>query len=294
MSKPLHELLQELPTTNVTTTVLKGLDYLVPGQWQNITSIEEMIKSVTGEEDQELVQKIGERAIMLYNDSGQGYQRAVDIYQLVDHVGAAAGAASLTHALGESFQILSFLDKITPKPDTAQAIDASVKFVAEMAAFCYSSGLPGDSVGDFAASLANAAKEDAIRFAAWIAFDCIIPLGPDFMSTLLGKVSEISEGQLGENSRFAKIAEYLPGGLGEKKALVSSTLESSREHIDRFVSEKGMSREGLLDRIKGYVDVADAKLDTVAAVLDITTNYFEHTGIQSVARRLVSRAYGEI
>ena len=55
-----------------------------------------------------------------------------------------------------------------------------------------------------------------------------------------------------------------------------------------------MSREGLLDRIKGYVDVADAKLDTVAAVLDITTNYFEHTGIQSVARRLVSRAYGEI
>ncbi|WP_394822997.1 hypothetical protein [Pendulispora albinea] len=294
MSKPLHELLQELPTTNVTTTVLKALDYLVPGEWQNITSIEEMIKSVTGEDDQALVQQIGDRAIMLYNDSAQGYQRAVSIYQLVDHVGAAAGAASLGHKLGESFKILGFLEKITPKPDTAQAIDAAVKFVAEMAAFCYSSGIPGDSVGDFAASLVNAAKEDAIRFAAWISFDCVIPLGPDFMSTLLGKVSELSEGELGQNSRFSKIAEYLPGGISEKKALVTSTLEASRGQIERFVADKGISRESLIDRIKGYVDVAEAKLDTVAAVLDITTNYFEHTGIQSVSRRLVSRAYGEI
>jgi len=292
--KPLHELLQELPTTNVTTTVLKSLDYLVPGEWQNITSLEEMIKSVTGEEDQALIQQVGERALMLYNDSGQGYQRAVDIYQLVDHVGAAAGAAALAHQAGEAFKFLSFLDKVTPKADTAQAIDAAVKFVAEMAAFCYSSGLPGDSVGDFAASLANAAKEDSIRFAAWLAFDCIIPLGPDFFSLILEKVNSISEGELGENGRFAKIAEYLPGGLAEKKNLVRSNIEASRSNIESFVAAKGMTRESLLERIKGYVDVSDSRLDTVAAVLDVTTNYFEHTGIQSVARRLVSRAYGEI
>jgi hypothetical protein len=294
MSKPLNELLQELPTTNVTTTVLKALDYLAPGEWQNITSLEEMIKSVTGEEDQALIQQVGERALMLYNDSGQGYQRAVDIYQLVDHVGAAAGAATLAHQMGESFKFLSFLDKVTPKPDTTQAIDAAVKFVAEMAGFCYSSGLPGDSVGDFASSLANAAKEDSIRFSAWLAFDCIIPLGPDFLGFILDKVSALSEDELGQNSRFSKIADYLPGGIGEKKALIEQNLSTSRANVEKFVAEKGMTRESLLERIKGHVEVADARLDTVAAVLDITTNYFEHTGIQSVARRLVSRAYGEI
>ena len=40
--------------------------------------------------------------------------------------------------------------------------------------------------------------------------------------------------------------------------------------------------------------VADDKLDTIAAALDLTTSPFEHTGIQSVARRVISRAYGEL
>jgi hypothetical protein len=35
-------------------------------------------------------------------------------------------------------------------------------------------------------------------------------------------------------------------------------------------------------------------MEYVAAAIDVGTNYFEHTGIQSVSRRLISRAYGEI
>ena len=46
--------------------------------------------------------------------------------------------------------------------------------------------------------------------------------------------------------------------------------------------------------MKEYVDVADNSLDWVAAAIDLGTNCFEHTGIQSVARRVISRAYGEI
>jgi hypothetical protein len=42
------------------------------------------------------------------------------------------------------------------------------------------------------------------------------------------------------------------------------------------------------------VEVTDGRLDVIAAVLDMATNYFEHTGIQSVARRIISRAYGEL
>ena len=38
----------------------------------------------------------------------------------------------------------------------------------------------------------------------------------------------------------------------------------------------------------------EGKLDYVAAALDATTSVFEHTGVQTVARRVVTRAYGEV
>ena len=41
-------------------------------------------------------------------------------------------------------------------------------------------------------------------------------------------------------------------------------------------------------------DQMEGKLDCTAAFLDMTTDYFEHTGIQSVARSLITRAMGEV
>jgi hypothetical protein len=38
----------------------------------------------------------------------------------------------------------------------------------------------------------------------------------------------------------------------------------------------------------------DGKLDYVAAFVDMTTDYFAHTGTQTVARSLISRAASEI
>ncbi|MGB2924076.1 MAG: FHA domain-containing protein, partial [Limnothrix sp.] len=43
-----------------------------------------------------------------------------------------------------------------------------------------------------------------------------------------------------------------------------------------------------------FIQIADDNLDVVAAVLDQTTNYFEHTGIQSVATQVIKRAYAEV
>ena len=40
--------------------------------------------------------------------------------------------------------------------------------------------------------------------------------------------------------------------------------------------------------------MTDDRLDYVAAFLDLTTNYYEHTGIQSVARSLIQRTVNEI
>lgn len=291
----IHEAIKELPQTSLTTRLLSALDYIVPGEWQNITSFEGMITSVTGEDDQKIIQQVGERAIALFADPEQGYQRAVQIFRLIDDTGGLAGAVSLANKVGNSVDFMSFLDRVTPKADVTQAIDAGVKLVGELAAFCYCNGIPGDSVGDFAQSLVSYGKEDAIRLAAFLACDCLIPLGPDFLAKLTEQLSSLSADAFGSHSRFAKIAGFLPGGdIEEKRALITRNVETTGAALQGFVDGKGMTRDSVLDRIKQGLDIADDKLDYVAAGLDLTTNYFEHTGIQTVCRRLVSRAYGEI
>jgi hypothetical protein len=287
MSDDIHQLLQELPQTSLTTRVLGALDYLVPGEWQNITSFEAMIKLVTGEEDQEIIQKVGERAIALYKDETQGYQRAVQVFRLVDNAQGVAGFAALANKV-------SFLEGITPKSDTTQAIDAGVKLVAELTTFCLVNGLPGDSVGDFASSLLAAGKEDKMRLVAWVALDGLVPLGPDFLTKILDGIRGLTSSQLGEHGRFARIAQYLPGGLDEKKQLLETTLASSEASVKQLVDSNGMTQDSLLEKVRHVIEVSDNRLDYVAAALDMATNYFEHTGIQSVSRRIISRAYGEL
>jgi len=291
----IHEILQELPETNLTTRLLGALDYIVPGEWQNITNFEAMITRVTGEEDQEIVQRVGERAIRLYKDPDQGYQRAVQIFRLVDDTSGLAGMAAMARKLGEGTDWLSFLTDITPKADTTQAVDAGVKLVAELGAFCFCNGMPGDSVGDFAAALGSYEKEESMRLAAWIVCDCMIPLGPDFMIKITDLLQELSDFDLGDHPRFARIMALLPGSsVGEKRELFKSNLGAATGAINGFVESKGIEREGALARIKDYLQVADDKLDYVAAGIDLATNYFEHTGVQTVARRVIARAYGEI
>lgn len=293
--EPIHRILEALPQSSMTTRLLGALDYLVPGEWQNITNFEQMIKHVTGEEDQALIQRVGERAIMLYNDPEQGYQRAVQIFRLIDDTGGLAGAAALANKVGGSFSWLSFLSKVTPKADTTQAIDAGVKLVGELAAFCYCNGIPGDSVGDFVSSLASYEKEDAMRLAAFLACDCILPLGPDFLSRVMDLLSSITSDKLEGHSRFARLMSYLPGSsLDEQRELIKRNLDASSSAISNFASAKGIEQQGVFERIKAHLDVNDNRLDYVAAAIDLTTSYFEHTGIQTVARRLISRAYGEI
>ncbi len=46
--------------------------------------------------------------------------------------------------------------------------------------------------------------------------------------------------------------------------------------------------------MKEFIDVNEDRLDYASAVIDMSTNYFLHTGTQSVARRVITRAYGEI
>lgn len=53
-------------------------------------------------------------------------------------------------------------------------------------------------------------------------------------------------------------------------------------------------QDKIADSLSKFVDISERKLDYLAAFLDTTTNYYQHTGTQSLARRLIERATNEI
>lgn len=294
MSDSIYQLLQDLPSSSMTTRVLGGLDYLVPGSWQNITNFEEMIANETGESDQALLQAVGEKAIALYADESTGYQRAVRIYKLVDSGATMAGVTSMAAKLGEDVSWLSFLGSVTPKAETSQGVDAALKFAAEISAFCSTNGLPGDSIGDFVSALTSAAKEDRMRMAAWLALDCVLPLGPEFFNVVRGAVTGAIE-TVENSALYQRVGAHLHGGsAGEKRDFIVSALDGASGWISSFTSGNDVSQGSVLSRVQGFIDGAEGKMDYAAAILDMSTNVFEHTGIQTVARRSIRRAYGEI
>jgi hypothetical protein len=100
---------------------------------------------------------------------------------------------------------------------------------------------------------------------------------------------------LQQNSTFQNISNLIPGANNSQKfGFVTATFASAQGWMNNLVQSRGLTPALVLRNLKQYVDVADDKLDYVAAFLDMTTNYYEHTGIQTVARRLIDRAYAEI
>ena len=119
MSKKIYEIVDDLPKGGLTVMALKSLDIVVPGQWNNLVGFDNTIKTVSGETDDAMIQAIGERAITLFNDKSQGYQRALWLYESVDSASGLLGTAALANRIGHD-SFLGFLEKITPKPEKAQ------------------------------------------------------------------------------------------------------------------------------------------------------------------------------
>ena len=295
MSKPIYELVDELPTGGLTVMSLRSLDFVVPGEWQNLVGFNNTITAVTGETDPDFIQQIGERAIYLFNDKSQGYQRALWLYQTVDSASSALGAAALANKVGEKIPLLGFLGNVTPKPDKAQTIDLAVKLVVELVAFCQINGIPGDSIGDFLASLGDYSGESLMRMAALVCFDGLIPLGPDFIQKVLSSISGMSPQELEGNQTFKGVNDLIPGGNSAGKLnFINQSFSSVSGWMSDFVSSRGLTPEKVVHNLSDFIDVADDKLDYLAAFLDVSTNYYAHTGIQTLARRLIERAVAEI
>ena len=294
-SKPIYKIVDDLPSSNMTVRMLQALDWVVPGQWKNVVGFENTIKAVTGETDQGFVQQVGERAIALYNDKSQGYQRALWLYQTVDFVQGVGGFAALLHKIGESVSFLSFLDRLTPKADTTQSIDLGVKITTEIACFCLINGIPGDSIGDFVESLADYKHEALMRMAALVCIDGLLPLGPNFLDKGLSLLDKTGVSGVQESSRFNQIKEYIPGkSTAEQITFMQKGLGSVRDWATGFISSHDVSIDKIVGGLRGTLQGIDGKLDYLGAFLDMGTNYFEHTGTQSIARSLISRSAAEI
>lgn len=295
MSKPIFELVDELPTSGLTVSMLNALDFIAPGEWQNTVGFVNTIKTVTGEDDEDLIQQIGERAIYLFNDKSQGYQTALWLYQTVDGTDKALGAAALANKVGATIPLFGFLNSLTPKADKAQTIDLTLKVVAELVAFCQINGIPGDSIGDFVGALGEYSGESMIRMAALVAVDGILPLGPDFIQKSLTFLSQMNPQELDQNSTFRTMRDAIPGSnTGSKLNFIGESFDSVKGWMNDLVSANALTAQKVLRNLSGFLDFADDKLDYVAAFLDVSTNYYEHTGTQTLARRLIERAFAEI
>jgi hypothetical protein len=295
MSKSIIQLVDELPTGGITVSALRSLDFVAPGEWHNLVGFKNTVMAVTGEDDPGLIQDISERALWLYNDQSQGYQRAIWLFQTIDSADAAIGAAALANKIGEKISFLGFLNQLTPKADTVQTIDLCLKVVVELVAFCQINGIPGDSIGDFLASLANYGGESMIRMAGLVCFDGLIPLGPDFIQKASSNLAGLSPSSLEQNDTFKKISTLIPGDSSAGKLnFIGQTFGSVQGWMGNLVSSRGLNPQNVVSRLQSFVEIADDKLDYLAAFLDMATNYYEHTGTQTVARCLIERAMAEI
>lgn len=295
MSKSIYELVNELPQKNLTVFALRSLDKILPGEWENIVGFENTIRQVTGESDTVLIEQIGARAIQLYNDKSEGYQRALWLYQTIDSTGRALGQAALAGKVTENVPFLSIVNRLTPKPEKAQTIDLCMKLVTEIVTFCKINGIPGDSVGDFVKALGDYGGESLVRMAALVCFDGLVPLGPNFIKQTETVLGDLTPKDLDSNPAFKAIKEAVPGNkTADQLTFIGASFESVKGWMGDFVESKGITPQSVVANLKTFVDVADDKMDYFGAFLDISTNYYEHTGIQTLSRRLVERAVAEI
>ena len=291
----LQSTIDGLSDGNITVLALKALDFVAPGDWNNYTDFPTMVKDVTGETDESFLADVRTKACELYADESNGYQAGLKIYQRVDVSDKALGTAALAAKVGEKIPLLNFLDKLTPKADTTQTVDVSIKVISELLAFTKINGMPGDSFSDFVKALTEYSGEAQMRMAALIAFDGLIPLGPDFVQKCSDHVGKLSADGLADHPLFKRVQNYIPGGqVLSQLDFVKEGFGAVTEWMDGFVKDKHLESEGILGKVRDFVEVSDDKLDYVAAFLDVTTNYYEHTGAQSVAKRIIERAVNEV
>jgi hypothetical protein len=134
-----------------------------------------------------------------------------------------------------------------------------------------------------------------MRMAALVCLDGLIPLGSDFILKATSLLGNLSPKELDQNSTFNRIKNVIPGGnVGGQLDFIGTSFDSAKGWMSNFVAERDLTPQKVVSKIQSFVEGSEDKLDYLAAFLDMTTNYYEHTGTQTLARRLIERAVAEI
>ncbi len=289
------ERLDRLPRRNLTVLAIKGLSTLVPGGWKNITSADGLIADVLGSSDPELIRQVRERADALSRARHEGYGRALSLYDAVNRSQKAAGGLRLLANVGGALPLVKRVADLTPTSETLQAADLSLKVAAEMLAFTQVNGLPGDSFGDFAASLGEYAGEARVRMAALICFDALLPLGDQALQRLDGLLGGVSQRDLHQLPAYAGMASMLPGrGDGDHLSFLRRGVDQWLGWAGGFSSQLGLTGQKAVQALENTLGPWQGSFQQMATFLDAFTDTYQHTGVQAVARRLVERAAAEI
>jgi hypothetical protein len=289
------ERLDRLPRRNLTVLAIKGLSTLVPGGWKNITSADGLIADVLGSGDPELIRQVRERADALSRARHEGYGRALSLYDAVNRSQKAAGGLRLLANIGGALPLVKRVADLTPTSETLQAADLSLKVAAEMLAFTQVNGLPGDSFGDFAASLGEYAGEARVRMAALICFDALLPLGDQALQRLDGLLGGVSQRDLHQLPAYAGMASMLPGrGDGAHLSFLRRGVDQWLGWAGGFSSQLGLTGQKAVQALENTLGPWQGSFQQMATFLDAFTDTYQHTGVQAVARRLVERAAAEI
>ena len=286
MSQSIVELVDNLATDNITVKVLKTISTFTPGKWENIVGFDNTITAVTGVTDTDKISKIRDRAINLYDDKKQGYRTAVWLYRTVDNTDKAIAAAAIADKLGDKFSFIPFLDKITPKADSVQSVDLRIKLVTELIVFSKLNDLSLNPTQFVGALKENYQDEALLRMASLVCIDGILPLGVNFVDRVKQDLEK--RDNLQANPAYGAVGELIP--VDNKEEFIDRSFNAAGDWLDSFSKKLGVTPETLSEKLGGFINMADGKLDYLAAFLDGSTNFYEHTGIQTVARRLITKA----
>ena len=289
------ERLDQLPRRNLTVLCLRGISTLVPGGWQNITSADALIREVLGSDDPALIAQVRSRADSLSRARHEGYGRAMSLYDAVNRSQKAAGGLRLLANVTSVLPLVQQLSRLTPASDTLQAADLSLKVAAEMLAFTQVNGLPGDSFGDFAASLAEYGSEARLRMVALVCFDALLPLGDQALQRLDGLLGQLGKADLRGLPAYAGMASLLPGrGEDAHLRFLRQGVETWLGWAGGFASGLGLSAQKAVRALESTLGPWQGGCEQLATFLDAFTDTYQHTGVQAISRRLVERAVAEI
>lgn len=286
-SESLSHELHQLSRKSLTTLTLSALDFVIPGTYQNLISLEDMVQMVTGDVRIGRLQAIANHVDQLYAKN-DGARRAVKLYQLTDLEDRTLDITPPKS--GETVEILSFKSELTPKSETRQSIDFCLKLTAEGIAHLSINGLNTDAV-DLWVSALTADKtfgyEEALRLASIIGLEGLAPLGEDFLSKV-GETLDDESTDFSESPLYGRLSEFIPGETeSDKSAFARDLVRTLTPSLEGFMERTGLNRERVIGGLQRFTDLSDDNHEYLSSFLDATTSCMRRTGIQTVARHLV-------